>query len=169
MKFHLALAAGLLAASPLFAASHGTAPAEGEATEAAAAEGEAMAEETMAELVVTGDAAKGEKVFKKCQSCHVVKNPDGEVLAGKKAKTGPNLYGIAGGNFGEVEGFKYGKDAMAAAGTMMDEAAFVAYVADPKKWVAEITGNPKAKSKMTFKLKKEQDSKDVFAYIHSLK
>lgn len=159
MKFHLAIAAGLLAASPLFAESHGAA-AEGDA---AMTEGEAMAE-----VVVTGDATKGEKVFKKCQSCHVVKNAEGETLAGKKAKTGPNLYGIAGGPFGHVEDFKYGKGAAAAAGTVMDEAAFVAYVADPNAWLKEVTGDAKAKSKMTFKLKKEDDAKDVFAYLHSL-
>ncbi len=43
-----------------------------------------------------GDAEAGAKVVNKCQTCHVVANEAGEVLAGKKAKTGPNLYGVIG-------------------------------------------------------------------------
>ena len=42
----------------------------------------------------SGDVAAGEKAFRQCVSCHVVVNDAGETLAGKKAKTGPNLYGI---------------------------------------------------------------------------
>ena len=37
---------------------------------------------------LTGDAAAGEKVFAKCQTCHSVVNEAGEKLAGKGAKTG---------------------------------------------------------------------------------
>ncbi|WP_095588142.1 c-type cytochrome [Actibacterium ureilyticum] len=133
------------------------------------AESHAAEEGAMAEVVTTGDAAKGEKVFRKCVSCHVVVNEAGETLAGKKAKTGPNLYGIAGGKFGEVEDFKFGDAALAAAGTVMDEEAFVAYVADPTGWLREVTGDSGARSKMSFKLKKEDDAKDVFAYLASLK
>ena len=39
----------------------------------------------------------------------------GETLAGKKARTGPNLYGIAGRTAGSIEGFKY-SDLIQAAG-----------------------------------------------------
>lgn len=138
------LALGL--AAPVFAESHGS------------------------DLTATGDAAKGEKVFKKCQSCHVVVNPDGEVLAGKKAKTGPNLYGVAGRTPGTVEGFKYGKDQIAAGetGAVFDEATFVAFVSDPKAWLKDVTGNGKARSKMSYKVRKEQEAKDLYAFLHSL-
>lgn len=158
MKFYLTLAAGLVAAAPLFAESHG-----------AAAEGEAMAEEAAAELTVSGDVAAGEKAFKKCVSCHVVVNEAGETLAGKKAKTGPNLYGIAGGMFGKVEDFKYGKDSepVAAMDVVFTETEFAAYVADPSAWLSDKAGE-KARSKMTYKVKKEQDALDLFAYLHSL-
>lgn len=132
------------------------------------AESHAAEEGAMAEVVATGDATKGEKVFKRCVACHVVVDEAGETLAGKRAKAGPNLYGIAGGAFGEAEDFKYGKGALAAAGTVMDEATFVAYVADPTAWLRDITGDSGARSKMTFKLKKEEDGKDVFAYLLSL-
>ncbi len=40
------------------------------------------------------DVEAGKKVFNQCQTCHVVANEAGEVLAGKAAKTGPNLYGL---------------------------------------------------------------------------
>ena len=153
MKLKMALATfAILGASQAFAESHATAE-----------------EGAMAEVVVTGDAAKGEKVFRKCVSCHVVVNEAGDTLAGKKAKTGPNLFGIAGGAFGQADGFKYGKGAMAAAGTVLDEATFVAYVADPTGWLKDVTGDGSARSKMSFKLKKEDDAKDVFAYLESLK
>ncbi|MEL6619678.1 MAG: c-type cytochrome, partial [Pseudomonadota bacterium] len=55
----------------------------------------------------SGDAAAGEKAFRQCISCHVVVNDEGETLAGRKAKTGPNLYGVAGRALGAVEDFKY--------------------------------------------------------------
>lgn len=161
MKFYLTLAAGLVAAAPLFAESHGN--AEGEAAEAAEA-----TEAAVEELVVTGDVAAGEKAFKKCISCHVVKNGD-EVLAGKKAKTGPNLYGVAGGVFGQAEGFKYGKGATAVAdmNITFTEAEFAAYVADPSGWLTEKAGE-NTKSKMTYKVKKEEDAINLFAFLHSL-
>lgn len=133
------------------------------------AESHAAEEGAMAEVVATGDAAKGEKVFRKCISCHVVTNEAGETLAGKKATTGPNLYGVAGGTFGQAADFTYGKGADAAIGTVLDEATFVAYVADPSGWLKEVTGDSSARSKMSFRLKKEDDAKDVFAYLLSLK
>ena len=45
----------------------------------------------------TGDAVAGEGAFRQCQSCHVVESPDGETSwRAANAKTGPNLYGVAG-------------------------------------------------------------------------
>ena len=35
-----------------------------------------------------GDAAKGEKGFKKCKSCHMIVSPEGETIV-KGGKTGP--------------------------------------------------------------------------------
>ena len=59
-------------------------------------------------LTASGDAEAGEKAFRQCISCHVVVNDEGETLAGKKAKVGPNLFGIVGNNFG-TQDFKYSK------------------------------------------------------------
>ena len=54
--------------------------------------------------LATGDAAAGEKVFKKCKACHVV---DAE-----KHKTGPHLVNIMGRAAGSAEGYKKYSNAM---------------------------------------------------------
>ncbi len=48
------------------------------------------------------DVSSGKKMFKKCSSCHTVKQ-------GGKNKIGPNLWGIVGRNVAAVEGYKYSK------------------------------------------------------------
>ena len=121
-------------------------------------------------LAASGDAAEGESAFKQCQSCHVVADADGNVLAGRKAKTGPNLYGVVGRAPGAVEDFRYGKDlaSLAESDIVFDEANFVAYVQNPKDWLQEATGNDKARSKMSYRVRKEEDALNLYAYIKSL-
>ena len=118
----------------------------------------------------TGDAEAGAKVFAKCQTCHVVANDAGETLAGKNAKTGPNLYGLAGRTAGTYPEFKYGESivALGATGFVWDEASFVEYVADPAKFLKAKLDDKGAKSKMSFKLGKEEDAKNVWAFLVSL-
>lgn len=99
--------------------------------------------------VADGDVAKGEKVFKKCKTCHFVDK--------EKNKVGPHLVGIMGRAAGAVDGFKY-SDAMKESGVTWDEETIAAYLADPKGY---IKGN-----KMVFPgLKKEDQIADVVAYI----
>ena len=119
---------------------------------------------------LAGDAEKGAKAFNQCQTCHVVVNPAGETLAGRNAKTGPNLYGVIGRQAGTVEGFKYGEDLVAAGakGLVWDEASFVAYVQDPSKFLKEYLDDGGAKGKMTFKVKKEEDAANLYAFLVSL-
>ncbi|OYU17257.1 MAG: cytochrome C [Rhodobacteraceae bacterium PARR1] len=116
------------------------------------------------------DLEAGAKVFAKCQTCHVVANEAGEVLAGKNAKTGPNLYGMPGRVAGTYPDFKYGESivALGATGFVWNEADFVTYVADPAKFLKTKLDDKGAKSKMSFKLGKEEDAKNVWAYIVSL-
>lgn len=111
-----------------------------------------------------GDVEAGEKGFKKCKACHSVVNPDGDVLY-KGGKTGPNLYGIVGRGVA-AEDFKYGAGLLEAkeAGAVWTEEMLVAYVMDPKAWLAD--NGYATKSKMSFKLKK--GGEDVFAYLASL-
>ncbi|MGH1482993.1 MAG: c-type cytochrome [Geminicoccales bacterium] len=99
--------------------------------------------------VADGDVAKGEKVFKKCKTCHFVDK--------EKNKVGPHLVGIMGRAAGAVDGFKY-SDAMKESGITWDEESIAAYLIDPKGY---IKGN-----KMAFPgLKKEDQIADVIAYI----
>ncbi|WP_170425915.1 c-type cytochrome [Ruegeria arenilitoris] len=114
-----------------------------------------------------GDAEAGKKTFNKCKSCHMIADPEGEVIV-KGGKTGPNLYGIAGRTAGTVEGFKYGDSIVAAGenGLVWDEETFVSYAQDPKAFLKDYLGETSAKSKMTFKLKK--GAEDVYAYIVSV-
>jgi cytochrome c len=96
-----------------------------------------------------GDAAAGEKVYKKCKTCHSLE-------AGKN-KLGPNLAGIFGRQAGSVEGYKYSA-AMASSGIVWDEATMDAFVAKPKDVVP--------KTKMAFAgLKKEVQRQDLIAYL----
>ncbi|WP_212522817.1 c-type cytochrome [Actibacterium sp. MT2.3-13A] len=147
MKFHLALAAGLLAAAPVFADSHGG----GEMSEA-------------------GDVAKGEKTFKRCVACHSVINDAGETLAGRGAKTGPNLYGVAGRAAGSEEGFRYSKALQTAgeAGLVWTAENFAEFVQDPSGFLSEELGDSGARSAMSFKVRKEEEAQDLYAYLASL-
>ena len=112
-----------------------------------------------------GDAAEGEKTFKKCKSCHMIVSPDGDEIM-KGGKTGPNLYGVVGRVAGSEEGFKYCdglKDAMTA-GFVWTEEALAEYVVDPKAYNDHHGWT--AKTKMTFKLK--SGGEDVAAYLASV-
>ncbi|MEX0310825.1 MAG: cytochrome c family protein [Tateyamaria sp.] len=114
-----------------------------------------------------GDAAKGEKEFNKCKSCHMIETADGETIV-KGGRTGPNLYGIVGRQAGSLDGFRYGDDLVAAgeAGLVWDAENFVTYVQDPRAFLREYLDDSKAKSKMTFKLKK--GGEDIYAYLVSV-
>ena len=96
-----------------------------------------------------GDPTKGEKVYKKCKTCHSLE-------AGKN-KVGPHLNGVIGREAGAVEGFKY-SSAMADSGLVWDEETLDLFLAKPKEVVP--------KTKMAFPgLKKETDRQDVIAYM----
>jgi cytochrome c len=116
-----------------------------------------------------GDAEAGAKVFNKCQTCHVVADAAGETLAGKNAKTGPNLYGIVGRAAGTYPEFKYGESivALGASGFTWTEADLAVYLADPAKFLKEKSGDSKAKSKMVFKLTNETEAANVAAFLAS--
>jgi len=100
---------------------------------------------------IAGDAAAGEKVFRKCKACHYVDK--------EKNKTGPHLVNIVGRKAGAVEGYKYSK-AMAGSGLVWDEVTLAAYLAAPRKYLKG--------TKMAFAgLKKDSDIANVIAYLKS--
>lgn len=98
------------------------------------------------------DAAKGERVFKKCQSCHTVEQGD-------RNKVGPNLYGVVGGKVAAVDGFKYSSALLEHGGEWTPE-RLDAYLANPR---GAVKG-----TRMTFAgLKKDADRADVIAYLNT--
>ena len=105
-----------------------------------------------APVLAAGDAANGEKVFRKCKACHAVEEG--------KNKVGPSLYNIVDAAVGQVDGFKYSK-AMAAygeGGAVWDAATLDAYLEAPRKAVKG--------TKMAFAgLRKAEDRDDVIAYL----
>jgi len=117
----------------------------------------------------SGDAGAGEKVFNKCKACHSIIATD-ETVIQKGGKIGPNLFGIYTRQAGSLEDFKYGDSIVAAgeAGLEWNEADFVSYMADPKKFLAEYLDDKRAKSKMAFKLRDDKDAADVWAYLVSV-
>ena len=123
-----------------------------------------------AESHYAGDIAAGEKAFKKCASCHVVIDDEGETLAGKKAKTGPNLFGVIGRQAGSIEGFRYGKSIIEAgeAGLIWDLEQFAIFAQNPKAFLQEFLDDKRARSKMSYKVRGEEDAVNLAAFLASL-
>ena len=120
-------------------------------------------------VVAAGYAVKGKKAFKKCKSCHMIMDESGKTII-KGSRAGPNLYGILGRKAGSIDDFKYGKSlaTLGATGFVWTEAEFVTYVADPKKFLVNKLDDKKARSKMSFKLKKDSDARNIWAYLVSV-
>ena len=112
------------------------------------------------------DVAKGKKEFRKCKACHAITAPDGTSIV-KGGKVGPNLYNVVGRPVASVEGFRYkdGIKELAETGAVWTEADIAEYMTDPSTYLEEKTGDPKAKSGMTWKQKKDQA--DIAAYLAS--
>lgn len=143
-------------------------PDEGESTEDAALD--VAAEEPVQEVAVVEEAPEeivlaafdaelaeaGEKVFKKCKSCHMV----GE---GAKSRSGPHLNDLFGRPLGGIEGFRYSKtmEEMGAEGLVWNDETLAAFLAKPREYVN--------KTKMSFAgLKKDDDIKAVTEYLKSV-
>ena len=99
---------------------------------------------------IAGDAALGEKVFKKCKACHVVDK--------EKHKTGPHLVNVIGRTAGTAEGYKKYSKAMKNSGIVWDDETLNGYLEKPKKYLKG--------TRMAFAgLKKEKDRANVIAYL----
>jgi cytochrome c len=127
----------------------------------------AFAAAAIAAPVHAGDVAAGEKIFNKCKTCHSIIGADDSPVV-KGGKIGPNLFGVVGRPLASYPEFKYGDGILAAGakGLVWDEAMIAEYVKDPTKWLDANSGDPKAKSKMSFKLAK--GGEDVAAYLASV-
>lgn len=117
-------------------------------------EGEgAAAEVPIATLLASADAAKGEKVFAKCSSCH-------SINSGGANGIGPNLYGVLGKPHASVAGFAYSDALKAKTGPWTFE--------EMNKWLT----SPKAYAdgtKMSFAgLGKGEDRANLMAYMNTM-
>jgi cytochrome c len=104
-----------------------------------------------APALADGDAANGEKVFRRCQACHVVN--------AETNRLGPHLVGVYGREAGAVEGYSY-SSGLAEAEFVWDEETLDPWLADPKKVIPN--------TKMVLKLNKPEERADVIAYLKSL-
>lgn len=108
----------------------------------------------LGELMKLADVSRGEKIFKKCASCHTAEK-------GEAAKVGPNLFGVVGRQRATFSGFAY-SDAMKAKGGSWDRASVNQFITKPKDFISG--------TKMAFPgLKKPQDRADVILFLESRK
>ena len=106
-----------------------------------------------AEMPVVGDPAKGQKVFRKCASCHTVDK-------GGKTKSGPNLWGVVGADVAASGGYKKYSKALRGHGGQWTPARLDAFLTKPRK---DVPG-----TRMTFAgLKKEKDRSNLIAYLNA--
>jgi cytochrome c len=118
--------------------------------------GEPQPEESIAMLMASADAGKGESVAKKCAACHTFEQ-------GGANKVGPNLWNIVNKPIASVDGFSY-SDSMTefgAGGKVWDYETLDHFIAKPKDLVSG--------TKMTFGgMSKGTDRADLIAYLRTL-
>ncbi len=116
----------------------------------------------------SGDPDAGASQFdRQCTACHVVADDAGEVLAGRNARTGPNLFGVVGAPPGSRHDFPY-SDALVAygeTGATWTEETLPSFVLDPTGHLREALDDPRARSKMAFKLRDAGQARDVYAFL----
>lgn len=101
-----------------------------------------------------GDAAAGEKLFKKeCTRCHTIEQ-------GGKDRVGPNLFGVFGTTAGKrAASFeKRHSKAMKESGVVWNEETLDGFLENPRKYMA--------KNRMTYKgVKDAGDRENLIAYL----
>lgn len=103
---------------------------------------------------MSGDAAKGEKLFKaRAAQCH-------SATQGGPNGVGPNLWGIVGRKSGTIEGFGYSK-ANLESGVTWTTDVLDKFLENPKKFMPG--------TKMSFAgLKKQAERDDIIAFLSTL-
>ena len=105
----------------------------------------------IAALMSMGDAASGEKIFKKCAACH-------SIIKGGKNKIGPALYDVVGRQIGGVSDYKYSK-ALAEYGKSWTLEELNGFLLKPSKWIKG--------TKMAYAgLRKEKDRASIIKYLN---
>ena len=102
-------------------------------------------------FLAMGDIATGEKVFKKCKSCHSIKQGGGN-------KIGPALWNVMFRNVGAITDYKYSK-ALTSYGKEWSWEEMNGFLIKPSKWIPN--------NKMGFAgLKSEKDRASVILYLN---
>jgi colicin import membrane protein len=109
-----------------------------------------------------GDIANGKKQAARCYGCHSLE-PD------NKQMTGPNLFGIFGKTAGKVAGFNQYSDGLKNTDIVWDENWLGAWVCNSYDTLIAMTGDDKARTRMSIQNKCGSNGQDVVAYIKSLK
>ena len=122
-----------------------------EAPEAEAVQASSETSVDITALLAMGDIAHGEKVFRKCKSCHSIKE-------GGKNNIGPKLWNVMFRPVGSVTEYKYSK-ALSSYGNEWSWEEMNGFLIKPSTW---IKGN-----KMGFAgLKNEKDRASVILYLN---
>jgi cytochrome c len=112
----------------------------------------ATADKPIAFYLASGDAAKGEAVFKKCAACHNAEPGGANAL-------GPGLYGVMGNPVAGHPGFAF-SEALKSKGGTWDWETMSQWLSNPKKFAPG--------TKMTFAgLGNPQDRADVMLFLNS--
>ena len=96
---------------------------------------------------LTGDAARGEKLYEQCRGCHAYKG----------TLVGPPHCGVYGRRAGSVEGFAY-SDAMKKSGVVWDEKTLDAYLKAPQSVIPGV-------AMLAPPVDNAQDRADIIAYL----
>ena len=105
----------------------------------------------IAALMMMGDVASGEKIFKKCAACH-------SIIKGGKNKIGPALYNVVGRKVGGVDDYKYSK-ALAAYDKSWTFEELNGFLLKPAKWIKG--------TKIAYAgLRKEKDRASIIKYLN---
>lgn len=120
-----------------------------------------------ADCSLPADAQNGKMISNQCKSCHVF-----EAATPSNASSAPNLHDVFGEKAGTQKTYLNYSPAMTAAGakdlTWTEDKLFE-YLADPKAFLAAVTGNPDLKRGMFFSIRDEQKRKDVIAFLKVIK
>jgi len=122
-----------------------------------------------------GDAAAGEEAFSQCQTCHIIADDDGNVIAGRNARQGPNLYNVVGRQAGSEEEFASGRPGYRPSlveageeGLVWTEEDLVPYLQDPNGYLRDYLDSPRARSGMAYRVRTEQEAMDLAAFLASV-
>ena len=104
------------------------------------------------EILSLGDAAHGEKVFKKCSACHIV-------AKGGKNLIGPALYGVVGRATASIPDYAY-SSALKAHGKNWSFEELNAFLLKPRSYIKG--------TKMAYAgLRKDKDRASVILYLNN--